>query len=106
MNKAAFIKRIEELERKSTTAEPIHIVMKSYPGQSNEEAFEDYQSKRSLEGYEPKQGWNQLKKEFLECQEAIGVEDANSPVDFITFDILPSKALVPPKVTNAKLERD
>lgn len=84
--------RLEELERKHTPLEPIHIIMVSYPNQPDDEAFDDYQAKRTAEGYTPKQGWEQLKKEYLASGvRPIGIEDASEPVGFITFDVVESK---------------
>jgi hypothetical protein len=93
---ANFALRLSQLEQKHIKPPPIHIIMKSYGGQSHDEAFDIYQAKRMAEGYTPQEGWEQLKAEFL--SESNGVDH----IMFITFDVLDSVAPHPPIVTNAK----
>jgi hypothetical protein len=80
--KQSILNRVKELEVKAIKPEPVHIIMKSYAGQSNSEAFDLYQDKRSIDGYTPNEGWEALKKEFLSVNSDVILK-------FITFDILP-----------------
>jgi hypothetical protein len=93
---ASYANRLSQLETKFIKPPPIHIIMKSYGGQSHDEAFDEYQAERTAEGYKPQEGWEQLKAEFL--SESNGVDH----IMFITFDVLDSVAPHPPIVTNAK----
>lgn len=88
--------RLESLEHKMVKPEPVHIIIKSYCGQSDVEAFDMYQAKRTAEGYAPKEGWQKLKEKFLAPDPGNGKQ-----IDFIKYEIVGSTAPVPPKVTNA-----
>jgi hypothetical protein len=92
----SYARRLYQLETKHIKPNPIHIIMKSYGGQSHDEAFDIYQAKRTAEGYTPQEGWEQLKAEFL--SESNGVDH----IMFITFDVMDSVVPHPPTVTNAK----
>ena len=95
---AKYSSRLAQLEKKHFKAPPIHIIMKSYCGQSHSEAFDEYQAKQTAKGFIPHEGWEQLKADFLS-------EDNNvDHIQFITFDIMDSVAPNPPIVTNAKPE--
>ena len=91
---ANFSTRLSKLEIKYVTPMPVHIIFKAY-SQPEREAFDIYQAKRSAEGYTPKEGWEQLRTEFLSC-------DGKGQVKFITFSVDESVAPHPPIVTNAK----
>jgi hypothetical protein len=93
---ANFALRLSQLEQKHIMPPPIHIIMKSYGGQSHDEAFDIYQAERTAEGYKPDEGWDELKAKFL--SEDNGVDE----IMFITFDVIDSVAPHPPIVTNAK----
>jgi hypothetical protein len=88
--------RLSQLEQKHIKPPPIHIIMKSYGGQSHDEAFDIYQAERTAEGYTPQDGWEQLKAEFLSDEGGV------DKIMFITFDVRESASLRPPIVTNAK----
>jgi hypothetical protein len=91
-----FAFRLSQLEQKHIKPPPIHIIMKSYGGQSHDEAFDIYQVERTAEGYTPQDGWEQLKAEFLSDEGGV------DKIMFITFDVRDSASLRPPIVTNAK----
>jgi hypothetical protein len=93
---ANFALRLSQLEQKHIMPPPIHIIMKSYGGQSHDEAFDIYQAERTAEGYTPQDGWEQLKAEFLSDEGGV------DKMMFITFDVRDSASLRPPIVTNAK----
>tara|TARA_R110002074_G_scaffold300936_1_gene472324 strand:+ start:735 stop:1043 length:309 start_codon:yes stop_codon:yes gene_type:complete len=93
---ANFALRLSQLEQKHIKPPPIHIIMKSYGGQSHDEAFDMYQAERTAEGYTPQGGWEQLKTEFLSDEGGV------DKMMFITFDVRDSASLRPPIVTNAK----
>lgn len=88
--------RISKLEQANIKPEPVHIIMKSYCGQSDTEAFDQYQAKRTAQGFEPKEGWEKLKERFLSPETS-----HEEQIDFIKYEILASTAPVTPKVTNA-----
>jgi hypothetical protein len=93
---AKYSARLSQLETKLIKPNPIHIVMKSYSNQSDSEAFDIYQAKRTAEGYTPQEGWDQVRAEFL-CK-----DNNVDHIMFITFDVLGSVAPHPPRITNAK----
>jgi hypothetical protein len=93
---ANFALRLSQLEQKHIKPPPIHIIMKSYGGQSHDEAFDMYQAERTAERYTPQDGWEQLKAEFLSDEGGV------DKMMFITFDVRDSASLRPPIVTNAK----
>jgi hypothetical protein len=93
---ANFALRLSQLEQKHIKPPPIHIIMKSYGGQSHGEAFDIYQAERTAEGYTPQDGWEQLKAEFLSDEGGV------DKMMFITFDVRESASQRPPIVTNAK----
>jgi hypothetical protein len=91
-----FALRLSQLEQKHIKPPPIHIIMKSYGGQTHDEDFDIYQAERTAEGYTPQDGWEQLKAEFLSDEGGV------DKIMFITFDVRESASLRPPIVTNAK----
>jgi len=90
-----LLSRVAKLEQSILKPEPIHIIIKSYCGQSDAEAFDHYRVKRSTQEFTPKEGWQQLKKEFL-----LGDDKSK----FIKFEVMDSVGPNPPKITNAKLK--
>ena len=92
---ARYSARLAQLETKLITPPPVHIIMKSYAGQTHDDAFEVYQAKRTAEGYTPQEGWEQLRTDFVS-------DNQRGQLKFITFDVMESAAPKPPIVTNAK----
>ncbi|GLX82483.1 hypothetical protein [Thalassotalea eurytherma] len=97
MPNKSLINRLAGLEQKTAKPSPIHIILKSSAGETDEQAFNNYRVKRMSEGYEPECGWQALKDKFLSGSI---VQDAG--VEFITFDVIDSVAPYPPKITKGK----
>jgi hypothetical protein len=89
--------RISKLEQEKIRPEPVHIIMKSYCGQSDTEAFDEYQVKRSAQGFEPKEGWQKLKERFLSPETS-----HKKQIDFIKYEVVASASPTPPVITNAQ----
>lgn len=87
------LSRLAQLERQVLKPSPLYIIMKSYPGQSNADAFDEYQERRQGEGYTPKEGWEKLKQDFLLNPDGV------DQIMFITFNVLGSKSPEQLKVT-------
>ena len=88
-----YAARLAQLERKVSKPRPVHFITKEFDCNSNSDAFDAYQAKRTLEGYTPDEGWDKLREAFLSgCDSTL----------FITFSILESVDPDNMKITNAK----
>lgn len=80
-----LLSRVAALECKLSTPQAIHIIFKSFTGETDESAFDHYQAERAAEGFTPVEGWKQLKNGFLSGKK----DDKNK---FVVFGIIDSIA--------------
>tara|TARA_R110002051_G_scaffold315806_1_gene394622 strand:- start:71 stop:325 length:255 start_codon:yes stop_codon:yes gene_type:complete len=77
-----LLERITELESKRTKPVTVHIIKKTFEGQTNEAAFDHYEAKRASEGYSPPKGWESLKQSYLLNQAK------TKSIEFVTIEVI------------------